>query len=203
MIWPFGDLQPGAYNMIVADPPWRFLLRSAKGGKKSPQAHYVCRDLDWVKALPVARLAQEHAFLFLWTTSPMLPQAVAVLDAWGFRYVTQGQWIKQTRHGRVAFGTGFRVRSSSEPWLLATVGKPRLADHSRSHRNVIFGLRREHSRKPEESYHWCETYLPGARRCELFATAYRQGWDVWGDQLGKHEAGEGCSRPRRSQRYPL
>ena len=29
--WPFGSLAPMAYDLIMADPPWRFGLRSEEG----------------------------------------------------------------------------------------------------------------------------------------------------------------------------
>lgn len=38
--WPFGRLIAGHYDFIMADPPWRFELRSEAGEDKSPQAHY-------------------------------------------------------------------------------------------------------------------------------------------------------------------
>lgn len=40
MNWPFGDLKPFHYGMILADPPWRFANYSAKGEVKNPVAHY-------------------------------------------------------------------------------------------------------------------------------------------------------------------
>lgn len=47
---------------------------------------------------------------------------------------------------------------------------------------------REHSRKPEEAYTWCEQYLPGAlRRVELFSRTSRPGWDTWGLEAGKFD----------------
>jgi hypothetical protein len=29
--WPFGNINPHSYDMIMADPPWRFLVRSETG----------------------------------------------------------------------------------------------------------------------------------------------------------------------------
>ena len=36
--WPFGDLVAGAYQMIMADPPWAFELYSEEGEEKSGEA---------------------------------------------------------------------------------------------------------------------------------------------------------------------
>jgi N6-adenosine-specific RNA methylase IME4 len=182
--WPFGNLVPFRYNFIMADPPWKFKLRSAKGEKKSPQHHYGCMSLDDIKRLPVAHLAAPDCVLFLWATSPMLRQGFEVLDAWGFKFASQGQWIKRTPSGKLCFGTGYRLRSASEPFLIATIGRPKT---SRAHRNVIDGLRREHSRKPEESFQWAETYMPNATRLELFSRNHRPGWECFGDEAGKFD----------------
>lgn len=180
--WPFGDLQMFGYDLIQADPPWHFSLYSDKGDKKSAQAQYGTMSLDAIKDLPVDQLAGDDAALFLWATWPMLPQAFEVMAAWRFRYVSGGVWHKKTKHGRTAFGTGYRLRSASEPWLLGVIGNPQT---SRSHRNVIEGLAREHSRKPDEAYAWCESYMPHARRVDLFARETRPGWTSWGNENSK------------------
>lgn len=184
MTWPFGDLQAMGYDVVLADPPWSFQLYSAKGEKKSAQAQYQTMSLADIKALPVDHLARGDAVLFLWATWPMLPQAMEVMDAWRFRYVSGGVWHKRTKHGLTAFGTGYRLRSASEPWLLGTVGNPKT---SRRHRNVIEGLARQHSRKPDEAYAWLESYMPHARRADLFSRQSRPGWDAWGDEAARFD----------------
>ncbi len=187
MIWPFGDLRPLSYDLICADPPWSFKTYSEKGHGKSAQRHYDCMSLDDIKELPVGELAAKDCCLFLWATWPMLPQAMGVMKAWGFAYKTGGVWHKKTKHGKTAFGTGYRVRSASEPWLLGFVGNPAT---SRSERNVIEGEAREHSRKPEDAYAWMERYMPDARRLELFSRQTRPGWNAFGNEEGKFD--EAC-----------
>lgn len=181
MDWPFGDLEPSAYSLILADPPWSFKTFSPKGWGKSPQRHYTCMTLDDIKALPVGDLSASDCCLFLWATWPMLTQALETMAAWRFDYRSGGVWHKRTRSGKTAFGTGYRVRGACEPFLLGFIGNPH---NSRSERNLIEGIVREHSRKPESAYAWAERYLQGARRCELFARQKRAGWESWGDQTG-------------------
>ena len=189
--WPFGDLQSFSMDFIAADPPWDFRLYSAKGQKKSAQRHYHCMSLNDIKALPVGQLAAPDCCLFLWATWPMLPQAFEVMAAWGFSYRSGGVWHKKTKHGKTAFGTGYRVRSASEPWLLGFVGNPKT---SRSERNVIEGAVRAHSQKPEEAFAWAERYIPDARRIELFSRQTRPGWLAWGDEAGKLDASAQCAQ---------
>ena len=183
--WVFAPLAPLSYDLIFADPPWRFKLYSAKGEKKSAQAHYRCMSLDDIKALPVGHLARSDAVLVLWATAPMLPDGLDTMRAWGFRYVSMGFWHKKTINGCTAFGTGYRLRSAGEPFLLGVIGNPKT---SRSHRNLIEGLARSHSQKPDSAYEWGETYMPGARRADLFSRQSRPGWEAFGDQVEKFDA---------------
>ncbi len=184
--WPFADLAPMAYDLIMADPPWQFELWSSRGEEKSPQAQYRTMDLAVIAALPVADLARRDCLLWLWATFPMLPQALAVLAAWRFRYVTGGVWCKATVHGKRAFGTGYVLRSAAEPFLIGKLGEPVT---TRSVRNVVDAAVREHSRKPDAAYAAAEALMPGAARADLFARQRRPGWDGWGNELGKFD---GC-----------
>lgn len=182
MTWPFGHLRTFGYDVIVADPPWDYELWSAKGAGKSAQNQYDCMPLDDIKALPVGHLARRDCALFLWATAPMLPQGLDVLQAWGFAYKSAAVWHKKTVNDKTAFGTGYLFRSAAEFLLLGTVGQPRFA--SRSERNLFEGLRREHSRKPDESYQMIGRLFPQGYRCELFSRTDRAGWDTWGNQAG-------------------
>lgn len=147
----FLALRPAeGFDLIMVDPPWQFTARSAKGvTAKSAGGHYRCMSLGDIAALPVATLAARDCLLWLWATNPMLPEALSVMEAWGFTYKTGGHWVKRTRHGKLAFGTGYVLRCAGEPFLIGTIGRPRA---TRSVRSVIEGQLREHSRKPEEAF---------------------------------------------------
>jgi N6-adenosine-specific RNA methylase IME4 len=182
------ELRPhGGFQMIMADPPWSFGNWSAKGEAKNPVAHYDCAPLDWIKALPVAGLAADDCVLWLWATNPMLPQAIEVMAAWGFTFKTAGHWVKRTRHGKLAFGTGYVLRCAGEPFLIGTRGKPKT---TRSVRSVIEGPIREHSRKPDEAFAAAEAMMPDARRIELFSRQPRAGWTTWGNETDKFAGAE-------------
>ncbi|AYM56354.1 MULTISPECIES: MT-A70 family methyltransferase [Agrobacterium tumefaciens complex] len=181
-LWPFGDLPPFSFDLIMADPPWLYKLRSENGEGKSAQAHYKCMPLDEIKAMPVLDLASENCLLWLYATNPMLPQGLEVLKAWGFEFATAGSWEKTTRHGKQSFGGGYIFRSSNEPILIGTRGEPKT---TKSVRSSFRGLARGHSVKPEEGYRQAEKLMPNARRLELFSRTNRKGWTVWGDEAGK------------------
>lgn len=197
---PFEQLG-GGYDLIMADPPWKYRLRSPKGEKKSYAKHYGAMTFAEIAALPVGELAARDCVLFLWCTWPLLlyvgndqrgfdghdasrSRVGEVMHAWGFRYGTGGCWLKRTRHGKVAFGTGYRARSACEPFLIGIKGNPKT---SRSERNLIEGLAREHSRKPDEAFAWCRRYMPGGRFVELFSRESRPDFDTWGYEAGKFD----------------
>lgn len=182
----FGDLKPFHYGVILADPPWLFANRSAKGEGKNPNQHYPCMKTEDIAALPVNHLAAADCALFMWGTSPMLPQQLGVLGAWGFTYKACGAWAKQSSTGKkLAFGGGYILRSAAEFYIVATRGAPKRK--SRSIRNLILAPVREHSRKPDQMHSDIEALYDGPY-VELFARAPRPGWDVWGNQTDKFEA---------------
>ena len=62
----------GTYNIIYADPPWRYEQRKVQGAAEN---HYSTMSIDELCALSVESLAATDCLLFLWATFPMLPEA--------------------------------------------------------------------------------------------------------------------------------
>lgn len=180
------------HGVIYADPAWAYKMRSDKGYKKSPQKHYKCMSYEELTALrdDVVFATGEHAVCFMWAVWPMLPQAMALMRHWGFEYKTGGAWHKRSKlwtpdckKPKSAFGTGFIVRSASEPFLIGTVGQPKIKN--KSTRNIIEAAVREHSRKPECVYGMLEKLFDGDY-LEMFSRSNREGWTSWGDEVGKY-----------------
>src|SRR6202162_162047 len=124
----------GPFQVIVADPPWRY-----ESGNSLP---YPTMDIEEIKAMPIAEIADENAILWLWTTNSHLRVAFDVVEAWGFEYRTLLSWVKDR------MGTGQWLRGQTEHCMLAVRGKPVFLHGD--HRTVLSAPRREHSRKPEE-----------------------------------------------------
>lgn len=184
------DLPPLTFNAILIDPPWAIRMRSPRGYHKSPQRHYSVLSFEEIRALPVAHLAQKNCLLWCWATWPLLDACIETVKAWGFAYKSGGAWTKRTRTGKLTFGGGYIVRSACEPYLLATIGSPRYL--SKSVRNCIDALRREHSRKPDEQYEMIERLIEPPW-CEIFSRTSRPGWSAWGNEVGKFSAPENAS----------
>lgn len=171
------------YGVILADPPWKFKTFSAKGiTAKGAESHYSCMPINDIKTLPVSDIADKDCFLFMWATFPMLPEALETMSAWGFKYKTGASWHKKTKNGKTAFGTRYIFRCAAELLLVGTRGHPKTLN--KSTRNVLQGVVREHSRKPDEQYSLIES-LCGGERIELFARQHRAGWDCWGNETEK------------------
>ena len=106
------------FGVIYADPPWRFEPYSRETGiDRAADNHYPTMTLDEIKALDVPSIAANDCVLFLWATAPMLTQALEVMAAWGFTYVSQVIWDKD------ADGHGYWFINRHEILLVGTKGK--------------------------------------------------------------------------------
>jgi N6-adenosine-specific RNA methylase IME4 len=184
--WPFEDLTPFSYDLIVIDPPWPWKTYSSKGTKKSPQAKYKLMTLEEIGLLPVMDLARSPCLLACWGTVPQMHKQIEVIGRWGFKYQSAAMWHKVYPSGKTAMGTGYRVRSMVEPVFLATLGNPKYKPLP----GLFQGIRREHSRKPDEFYDLVERHCPQlTSRADLFARQRRPGFDPFGDEVGKFDGG--------------
>lgn len=195
---PITHLPQGYYNVGLIDPPWKYVTWSAKGLGKSPDKHYATMTVDQLKALPVGHLFSKRAVIFVWIIDSHMEIALEVIRAWGFRYKTVGfYWAKTTKDGDgFPMGTGHWTRANpehayecyqedeqeAERCLLATtrLNPPR---QDKGVPRLIVSPKREHSRKPDETYDRIERLVDGPY-IELFSRNEREGWDCWGDEAG-------------------
>jgi N6-adenosine-specific RNA methylase IME4 len=172
------------FATILADPPWQFDNRT---GKVAPEhrrlARYATLSLDAIAALPVGEVAATPAHLYLWVPNALLPEGLAVMAAWGFRYKANLVWHKVRQDGGSdGRGVGFYFRNVTELLLFGVHGRnARTRAAGRRQVNYFASRKREHSRKPEEQYAIVEACSPEPY-LELFARGPRAGWTVWGDQ---------------------
>ncbi|AGW12231.1 MT-A70 family methyltransferase [Megalodesulfovibrio gigas] len=169
---------------VLADPPWQFQNRTGKVAPEHKRLNrYGTMTLDEICALPVQGLAAETAHLYLWVPNALLPEGLAVMQAWGFSYKTNIVWHKIRKDGGPdGRGVGFYFRNTTELVLFGTRGKKaRTHAPGRSQVNIIKSQKREHSRKPDELYEIIENCSPGPY-LEMFARGSRPGWIAWGNQ---------------------
>ena len=172
------------FSTILADPPWRFENRT---GKMAPEhkrlARYGTMTVEDICALPVTAITAETAHLYLWVPNALLPEGLAVLAAWGFTYKTNLVWHKVRKDGGPdGRGVGFYFRNTTELLLFGVRGKnARTLAPGRKQVNILRTMKREHSRKPDETYELIERCSSGPY-FEMFARGKRESWTVWGDQ---------------------
>jgi len=173
----------GGFATVLADPPWRFSNRT---GNVAPEHRrldrYSTMSLDAIKALPVKDVAAKDAHLYLWVPNALLVDGLAVMESWGFRYVSNIVWAKRRMDGGPdGRGVGFYFRNVTELLLFGVRGSMRTLPPGRSQVNMIETRKREHSRKPDEQYDLIESCSPGPR-LEMFARHRRPGWTLWGNE---------------------
>ena len=147
------------------------------------ERHYPTMELEQITDLPVKELADRDAILFLWTTLPMIQEALQVIEAWGFEYKTTAfVWVKLARHSNGIFwGLGYWTRSNVEICMLATKGHPKRV--AKNIHQVIISHVEEHSKKPAEARRRIEALMGDVPKIELFARRPARGWDVWGNEV--------------------
>lgn len=173
----------GGFATILADPPWRFQNRT---GKVAPEHRrldrYSTLSLAEICAIDVASVAADNAHLYLWVPNALLVEGLKVMEAWGFRYVSNIVWAKRRKDGGPdGRGVGFYFRNVTELILFGVHGSMRTLPPARSQVNMIETRKREHSRKPDEQYELIERCSPGPY-LEMFARYPQPGWTVWGDE---------------------
>jgi N6-adenosine-specific RNA methylase IME4 len=172
------------FATIMADPPWRFQNSTGKVAPEHKRLNrYATMTLDDIKALPVSRVAADTAHLYLWVPNALLPEGLAVMAAWGFRYKANVVWHKIRKDGGSdGRGVGFYFRNVTELLLFGVIGKnARTLAPGRTQVNMMQTRKREHSRKPDEQYKLIESCSPGPY-LEMFGRGVRTGWTTWGDQ---------------------
>ena len=178
----------GGFRTVLADPPWRFANRT---GQVAPEHRrldrYDTMTLADIKALPVESTLAKDAHLYLWVPNALLPDGIEVMQAWGFRYVSNLVWAKRRIDGGPdGRGVGFYFRNVTELILFGVRGSMRTLPPARSQVNMIETRKREHSRKPDEQYELIERCSPGPY-LEMFARHRRDGWHVWGNESETEE----------------
>ena len=103
-------------------------------------------SIDELCALPVAQLAAPDSALFLWATFPQLPEALRLIEAWGFTYKSVAfVWLKVNRKSPTwLYGLGYWTRGNAEICLLAKRGHPKR--YSKSVHQFIISTVEEHSK---------------------------------------------------------
>jgi len=174
------------YKIIYADPPWSYEDKSL-AGKRGAGCKYETQNIEWLKSLPVKNISENDCVLFMWVTMPMIPEGLALIESWGFKYKTCAfVWVKKNKRKDSWFwGMGMWTRANAEICLLSTKGKPKRI--SAGVHSVIDTPIETHSKKPNEVRKRIIKLMGDLSRIELFSRQKTDGWDVWGNEVDKFD----------------
>lgn len=207
------------FQTIVADPPWFYAdqKKERRDGTGPTRGIGACHQYSQMKTDEIVSLTDyvqiisaERCHLYLWATMPLLPDALRVMTAWGFKYKTIAFcWVKMNSkrfddaiseimqptlfdNGRTTngflealtfFGPGYYTGSNIELVLLGTRGKPFPHSIGCKSSQIVYAPRTKHSAKPDEVQRRIEWMYPGATpRMEMFARRERPGWTCIGNE---------------------
>lgn len=177
------------FNVIVADPEWRFEPWSRDTGMdRAADNHYPTSCTEVIAARDVPAISAKDCVLFLWATIPMLPHALLVMSAWGFDYKSHYVWGKDKR------GTGYWNFEKHELLLIGTRGKIPCPSPGTQGESFQLSPRLRHSEKPESFLEMIERWYPTLPKIELNRRGKaRAGWHAWGNE--SEHAGPGLASP--------
>jgi N6-adenosine-specific RNA methylase IME4 len=168
------EIKDKKYRIIYADPPWKY-GNAMPEYVTEPQDYYLLMNTEDICAMPIKDITEKDAVLFLWSTSPHLPEALEVAKAWGFSYKTTFIWDK------IKHNMGHYNSVRHEILLVCTKGAC-TPDVKRLFDSVVSEERTEHSKKPNVFREIIETIYTYGNKIELFARETPEGWDVFGNQ---------------------
>ncbi|MBM3910967.1 MAG: hypothetical protein FJ356_04905, partial [Thaumarchaeota archaeon] len=72
------DLPDGQFDVIVADPPWKYDFSPSNGAAEHKYPTMITEEICNLK-IPIAK----DAIFFEWVTSSKIPDGIKVIEAWG------------------------------------------------------------------------------------------------------------------------
>jgi len=109
---------PVRYRTILMDPPWH----ETGGGKikRGADRHYPVvtdkRMLGVIQSCPDLARASEDCHCWIWVTNNRLPLGLRIMEALGFRYVTNAAWVKDRQGGDVTANQGSAIGHHCSSW---------------------------------------------------------------------------------------
>jgi len=175
------ELPEGKYNVIYADPPWKYNIGEQHGEEGTVQettlkTHYPSMSIDKICELPISEIVAKNAVLFLWATSPLVwsQEAFEVINTWGFEAKACFVWDK------IKHNVGHYNSVRHEFLIIAIKGSYPL-HHKKLYDSVQSIEKTKHSAKPEKFRQIIDDIYRKGKRIELFRRGKKvKGWDTWG-----------------------
>lgn len=188
------------YDIIYADPPWSY---NDSGCQGAAAKQYNTMSQEELYNLPIKRICNKDAVLFMWVTYPKLQEALDVIRLWGFTYKSIGfQWVKLNKKAsnlsllqkitegapieeaifsQCFYGLGRWTRGNTEMCVIATKGKVSRIDAAVP--QLVFAPIGRHSSKPAVVRERIKQLMGDRPAIELFAREQVDHWDCWGNEV--------------------
>lgn len=161
------------YQVIYADPPWRYSF--SKSDSRKIENQYPTMDVEDICKMQIP--SDDNAVLYLWGTAPKLVEALQVMKAWGFTYKSHAIWNKEK------IGMGYWFRGQHELLLVGVKGKFSPPKSEQRIGSVITEKRGIHSKKPDRIRDYIKKWYSDKNCLEIFARNRTKGWDVFGNEV--------------------
>lgn len=177
------------YNIIYADPPWHFASKQLQKYNHTrfhslDIKEYSTMTVKEICNLPIKYITYNESALFLWVTDAHIPEALKVIEAWGFKYITVAFiWSKKTRNWKQVATLGSWTMKNCEICFFATKGHMLKYKKANNVYQLVEAMRTKHSVKPEEVRDRIVKLFGDIPRIELFARKKTNGWDCWGNEV--------------------
>lgn len=173
------------FDVLYVDPPWQYSDKHVGGNRDSGAVDkYPVLSLNDLKNLKISEISEKNSVLFLWTTTPLLPDALDVMKSWGFKYKTCFVWEK-TR----LFGMGQYFRINTEFLLVGIRGK--IKPFRLQEKNILQHPVLKHSTKPESFRQLVERSVVKSfdkpKMIEIFARISPLGWTSVGNEIDQKD----------------
>ena len=175
------------YDIIYTDPAWEQTkgnFRNCRPNQGKELDYQTC-SLEQIKEIhqQAISLVNEKHNIFMWTIDKFLPETERMMKEFGYELHARIIWDKEN-----GIAPAFTVRFSHE-YLLWFYKKGCMLMPCKEARGKYTTVLREpatkHSKKPICAYEMLETMFPDARKLEMFSRTIRDGWDEWGNEVGK------------------
>ncbi|MBY5689360.1 ParB N-terminal domain-containing protein [Rhizobium leguminosarum] len=190
-----GQMPIAAAPVGYCDVPWEQEAWSDETGQDKGLP-YPSMSVDELMALCAGTKSPftPDAILYFWSTTNRLRDAMRIIEAWGFKFMTMITWDK------VNIGMGRWVRDRTEHLLICKRGDfPGLDLYTEKPESLYSEVKTEHSRKPVWFAEQIERLYPDMRKLELFQRkdsladddVRRNGnWIFWGNQAEEADTPE-------------
>ena len=170
----------GKNSTVVIDPPWAMEKIERDVRPNQVAFDYPTMSFDELVAFgeTVGQLADDDCHLFMWTTQKFLPDALALAERWGFRYVLTMVWHKPGGYQPIGL-----PQYNCEFVVYARRGAPKFTD-TKAFNCCFEAPRREHSRKPDEFYDLIRR-VTDEPRIDVFSREPRPGFAQFGNETSK------------------